>query len=468
MSDRKLKLALSLYGVGGPGQHSLWKDPRVPKNASIDIDWYIQQAQEAEAAKFDAMFIVDSLFINSTYPAHYLNRLEPLTLLSALAVRDREHRAGRHPRRTSYNSPFNLARRFASLDQISGGRAGWNVVTTFDLGVAGNFGLDEHYDYATRYGRALEFVEVAQGLWDSYEDDAFPADVERDVFLDPSKLHELNHKGEYFSVAGPLNLSRSPQGQPVIFQAGMSEQGRRPGRRRSPRASTPTWPASRGGVEFRTDIRSRAAALAANPDHIVIFPGARPVIADDGRGGASGWRGRSSSSTTTSTSKLGAFARPFGGYDFSAHDPDGPFPDLGDLGDNSRAGSVSQIKQVAREEKLTLRQTVERFTPVQAEPVRRLARRRWRTPSSGGSAPGAYDGLNLVVPGDRGPRHVHRTGRADPAGQGALPHRVRGRRPCAATSGIPIPENRYTAARRKAGRRQTPVDARTPELQVVS
>lgn len=125
---------------------------------------------------------------------------------------------------SSYNSPFNLIRRLASLDMISGGRVGWSVVTSFDLGVAGNFGLDENYDNDTRYCRAPEVVDVAKGLWDSYEDHAFPADVERDVFLDPDKLHELNHKGEYVSVTGPLNMSRSPQGQPVIFQSGMSEQ----------------------------------------------------------------------------------------------------------------------------------------------------------------------------------------------------------------------------------------------------
>src|ERR1035438_1066697 len=154
------------------------KDPRVPKNASIDIPHYLKQATIAESALFDAFFIVDSQFINATYPAHYLNRLEPLTLLSAVATHTTN--IGLIATASStYNSPFNLARRFASLDQISNGRAGWNVVTSFDSQVSKNFGLDEHLDYATRYGRAREFVEVARGLWDSYEDDAFPADVER-------------------------------------------------------------------------------------------------------------------------------------------------------------------------------------------------------------------------------------------------------------------------------------------------
>ena len=463
MSERKLKLALSLYGVGGPSQHNLWKDPRVPKNASIDIKWYIQQAQKAEAAKFDAIFIVDSLFINSRYPAHYLNRLEPLTLLSALAVVT-ENIGLVGTLTTSYNSPFNLARRFASLDQISGGRAGWNVVTSFDLGVAGNFGLDEHYDYDTRYGRAHEFVEVAQGLWDSYEDDAFPADVERDVFLDPSKLHELNHQGEYFSITGPLNLSRSPQGQPVIFQSGTSEQGRNLAGHVAEGIYTHVASIDEG-VEFRNDIRRRAAALGRNPDHIVIFPGARPVIADTDEEAARLARDIFEFDNDFDK-KLGAFARPFGGHDFSAYDPDGPFPDLGDLGDNSRAGSVLQIKKVAREEKLTLRQTVERFSQFKPNPYAGSPQtvadtiERWFTA-------GAYDGLNLsfratedldtfierVVPLLQA-KGIFRTEYEASTLRGNL--------------GIPIPENRYTAARRAAEAGKASADDRTPVLQGVS
>ncbi len=199
---RKIHLALHPYGVGGPGQHGLWKDTRIAKNASIDINYYIAQAQAAEHALFDALFIVDSQFINATYPAHYLNRLEPLTLLSAVATHTR-HIGLVGTASSTYNSPFNLARRFASLDHISGGRAGWNVVTSFDTGTAKNYGLDEHLDYATRYGRALEFVHVARGLWDSYEDDAFPADVERNVFLDPAKAARPEPRGGALQRRGP-------------------------------------------------------------------------------------------------------------------------------------------------------------------------------------------------------------------------------------------------------------------------
>ena len=170
MSGRQIKLGAVVTGVGGPGQHYRWLDPEIPGDASVNINWYIEQAQLAELAKFDLIFIVDSQFITADSPPHYLNRLEPLTLLSALAVVTRQiGLVGTLT--TSYNDPFSVARRLASLDLISGGRAGWNVVTSGDAGTAGNFSRDEHYDYDTRHGRGLEFVQVAQGLWDSYEDD---------------------------------------------------------------------------------------------------------------------------------------------------------------------------------------------------------------------------------------------------------------------------------------------------------
>src|SRR6201996_4465729 len=275
--SRTLHFALAPLGVGGPGSDGLWKDARVPKNASVDIDYYIELAKISERGLFDAFFVVDSQFINASYPAHYLNRLEPLTLLSAVATHT-TNLGLVGTASSTYNSPFNLARRVASLDHISDGRAGWNVVTSFDSQVSKNFGLDEHLDYATRYGRAREFVEVARGLWDSYEDDAFPADVERGVFLDPAKLHALNHRGEHFRVDGPLNLSRSPQGQPVIFQSGVSEDGRKLAARVAEGifAHGESIDAAR---EHYADIKRRAQALGRDPGHIVIIPNGSPVVA---------------------------------------------------------------------------------------------------------------------------------------------------------------------------------------------
>lgn len=386
---RQIRLALRAYGVGGPGQHNLWKDPRVPKNASIDIDWYIAQAVAAEHAKFDALFIVDSQFIDATYPPHYLNRLEPLTLLSAVATHTR-HIGLVGTLSSTYNSPFNVARRFASLDHISRGRAGWNVVTSFDTGTSRNYGLDEHLDYATRYGRALEHVQVVRGLWDSYEDDAFPA--AGDVFLDPSKLHALRHVGEHFRVDGPLNISRSPQGQPVIFQAGVSDEGRNLAAHVAEGIYAPG-----GSLEstraYYADIKQRAAALGRDPAHVVIFLGAQPVVADTDSAALRLSR-EIFEADNDFPRKLAQFGRAFGAHDFSAYDLDGPFPDVAHLAEKSGRTRGFSIVARAASAGLTLRETVLEFTQYQPSPFT-------GAPDTVASAIAswfeaeAFDGLNL-------------------------------------------------------------------------
>ncbi len=384
---RQLRLALRAYGVGGPGQHNLWKDPRVPADASIDIDWYIAQARAAEHGLFDAFFIVDSQFIDAGYPPHYLNRLEPLTLLSAVATHTRD--IGLVGTLSStYNSPFNVARRFASLDHISHGRAGWNVVTSFDTGTSRNYGLDEHLDYATRYGRALEHVQVVRGLWDSYEDDAFPASG--DVFLDPSKLHALHHRGEHFRVDGPLNISRSRQGQPVIFQAGVSEEGRDLAAHVAEGIYAPG-----GSLEdsraYYADIKRRATELGRDPSHVVIFLGAQPVVA-----GTDEEAFRLSREIFEADNdfprKLAQLGRPFGAHDFSVYDLDAPFPDVAHLAEKS--GRTRGLEIVRRAAGLSLRETVLLFTRYQPSPFTgspstvAAAVRSWFEAS-------AFDGLNV-------------------------------------------------------------------------
>lgn len=354
--SRTIHLALHPYGVGGPGQHGLWKDPRVAKNASIDINYYIQQAQAAEHALFDALFVVDSQFINSTYPSHYLNRLEPLTLLSAVATHTK-HIGLVGTASSTYNSPFNLARRFASLDHISGGRAGWNVVTSFDTGTSKNYGLDEHLDYTTRYGRALEFVQVARGLWDSYEDDAFPADVERDVFLDPARLHALDHTGEHFRIAGPLNISRSPQGQPVIFQAGVSPEGRDLAARVAEGIYAPGGSLEQA-QEYYADIKLRTAAHGRNPDHIKVFIHGGPIVGATDRDARNRER-EIFEEDNDFESNLALLGRSFGAYDFAGHDLDAPFPDVSHLAEKGGRTGAAKIIERARTENLTLRQVAE-------------------------------------------------------------------------------------------------------------
>jgi len=352
---RQLKLGAILEGVGF--DHSAWRDPELPGDSSIDINWYIENARLAEAAKFDLVFIVDSPFITPDTAPHFLNRLEPLTLLSALAVST--SKIGLVATlTTSYWEPYNVARQFASLDQISHGRAGWNVVTTGLEGAARNYGREEHFDHAVRYERAKEFVEVVQGLWDSYEDDAFPRDKAAGVFLDKAKQHALNHKGKHFSVAGPLALSRSKQGQPVIFQAGDSDTGRNLGAQiaEATFAGVDTF---EYGQAYYADLKGRADALGRDPDLISVLPGLSPIIADtDEEAQAIAEAARGKLEIDKLLVQLG---RAFNYHDFRAYPLDGPFPDVSHLTLNSYKGHAERILRTVRAENLTLRQAAYRF-----------------------------------------------------------------------------------------------------------
>jgi FMN-dependent oxidoreductase (nitrilotriacetate monooxygenase family) len=352
---RQLKLGAILTGVGGPGHHFTWLDPEIPTDASVNIDWYIEYTRAAEAARFDLVFIVDSQFITLDSPPHYLNRLEPFTLLSALAVTT-QHIGLVGTVTTSYNEPFHVARRLASLDLISRGRAGWNVVTTGDSGTAGNFGLDEHYGYDTRYSRGLEFVQLCQALWDSYEDDAFVRDREARRFLDPEKLHPTNHQGEHFSVVGPLNIARSAQGQPVIFQAGDSDQGRDLGATIGEGIFTHA-PSLQAGQAFYRDMKERAAAKGRNPDHVLIMPGIS-VFVGDTDAEAREIEHHYQVADHDFDRALGEMGRTFGWHDMRQYDLDAPFPDILWAAQNSWETQARKIVDLARTRNLTLRETV--------------------------------------------------------------------------------------------------------------
>jgi len=355
MTKRQLHLGAILSGVGT--SQNGWLHPDVPGDASVSIDWYVDNARRAEAAKLDLVFIVDSPYITPDTAPHFLNRLEPLTLLSAVALAtSRIGLVGTLT--TSFWEPFNVARQFASLDLISKGRAGWNVVTTGLEGAARNYGRDEHFDHALRYRRAEEFVDVVKGLWDSYEDDAFPRDKAAKQFLDKGKLHPLDHRGEFFSVAGPLNIQRSRQGQPVIFQAGDSDQGRAFGALIAEGTYTNAESIDQAQDYYR-DLKARAVALGRNPDHILVLPGLIPIIADSVEEARA--REEAEHGELDFAKALVQLGRPFNYHDFGQYDPDAPFPDVSHLSLNSYKGHAERIVRTAQTEQLSLRETAWRF-----------------------------------------------------------------------------------------------------------
>jgi FMN-dependent oxidoreductase (nitrilotriacetate monooxygenase family) len=441
-TSRQIKLGAVTMGTGGPGQHFQWLDPEIPGDASVNIGWYMEQVQQAEAAKFDLVFVVDSQFITPDSPPHYLNRLEPMTLLAALAVVTRNIGLVA-TMTTSYNDPFNLARRLASLELISGGRSGWNVVTSGDAGAAGNFSRDEHYDYDTRYGRGLEFVQVAQGLWDSYEADAFPRDRQARRFLDPSRQHTLSHKGEHFQVVGPLNISRSPQGQPVIFQAGDSEQGRDLGATIGEGIFTHAASIEQGQA-FYTDIKARAAAKGRNPDHVIVMPGVR-VFVGDTDAEAREIEHDLQLADQDFDKALGELGRPFAWHDFRQYDLDAPFPDVLHVAERGFRTQAEKIVTLARDNDYTLRETVQaisapRPTPFAGSPQTVADEmQRWFEGR-------ALDGYNIHI------GHPSQFRRFTSEVVPILRERGLVRAEYEASTlrgnlGLPIPENRYTAAR---------------------
>ncbi|MFC5703385.1 LLM class flavin-dependent oxidoreductase [Cohnella faecalis] len=354
--QRKLRLGAVIHGVGS--SVSAWRHPDIQSDASINIGFYRQQAVKAEEGKFDFAFIADGLYINEHSIPHFLNRFEPITLLSSLAaVTSNLGLVGTLS--TSYSEPFNVSRQFASLDHISGGRAGWNVVTSPGVGTAANFNKGGHPEHASRYEIAEEYLEVAKGLWDSWEDDAFVRDKESGVFFDPEKLHRLDHKGTHFSVQGPLNIARSKQGQPIVFQAGSSEAGRNLAAKTADAVFTGHETIEEAQA-FYADVKQRAAAYGRSPDSILIFPGIGPII---------GATLEEAELKYEETANLGSIedalrylGRFFDHHDFTQYPLDEPFPDLGELGSNGFKSTTDRIKQKAKEHTLTLRQVALRST----------------------------------------------------------------------------------------------------------
>lgn len=280
-SERKIKLNLFILGAG---HHvAAWRHPEARTSELFDIAFYQSLAETAERGLFDALFIADSVGLLSERPASLRGtpgaaHLEPYTLLSALSVTTR-HLGLIGTGTTTYNEPFHLARKLASLDHLSRGRAGWNLVTSITDREANNFGRDRHVDHELRYARAQEFFDVALGLWDSWGDNALVADKAQGICYDSATLRELNHVGEHFRVRGPLTVLRPVQGYPVIVQAGASPSGRETAARNAEVVFT-AQPTLAEAQTFYRDLKGRMPRYGRRADDLKIMPGLIPIVGE--------------------------------------------------------------------------------------------------------------------------------------------------------------------------------------------
>lgn len=348
--QRQLRLGTILHGASG--NMSAWRHPAAVADASINFDFVKETARLAEAGKLDFLFVADGLYINEMSIPHFLNRFEPLTVLSALASVT-EHLGLVGTLSTSYSEPFTAARQFASLDHLSGGRAGWNVVTSPLEGSAKNFSRARHPDHALRYRIADEYLRVVKGLWDSWEADAFVRDKASGEFFNPAKLHTLDHRGDFFQVAGPLNIGRTPQGRPIIFQAGASDDGRALAASHADAIFTHQETLEEAQAFYR-DVKRQLAARGRSDDQLHIFQGVSVIVGDSEADAERQYQ--ETAALVSIDNALNYLGRYFEHHDFSQYPLDAPFPDLGRLGENSFRSTTDAIKREARERGLTLRQ----------------------------------------------------------------------------------------------------------------
>lgn len=349
-TERQLRLGTILQGASG--NMSAWRHPAALADASINFEFVKETARKAEQGKLDFLFVADGLYINEKSIPHFLNRFEPLTVLSALASLT-THLGLVGTLSTSYSEPFTVARQFASLDHLSKGRAGWNVVTSPLEGSAKNFSRDKHPEHALRYRIADEYLDVVKGLWDSWEEDAFVRNKESGQFFDPQKLHTLNHSGDFFQVAGPLNIGRTPQHRPIIFQAGASEDGKKLAARHADAIFTHHDTLEEAKVFYR-DVKNQLEANHRQPDDLKIFQRVSIIVGDNDADVEAQYQ--TTAALISINDALNYLGRYFEHHDFSQYPLDEPFPDIGELGQNSFRSTTDEIKRNARERNLTLRQ----------------------------------------------------------------------------------------------------------------
>jgi alkanesulfonate monooxygenase len=349
---RRMKLGASIYPVG---YHVAgWRYPGAQVDGGISLQHHVELAQMAERGRFDFVFLADAAVIwdqnlEAVGRTAWSTRFEPITLLSALAMVT-QHVGLVATVSTTYNEPYTLARKLLSLDHISGGRAGWNLVTSAAAAESRNFNLDQHLGHGDRYHRAREFAEVVTGLWNGWDDDAFIHDQESGVYFDPHKVEVLNHKGKYFSVQGPLNIPRSPQGHPVMIQAGLSDDGRELAAETAEVLFT-ALPSLADAQSFYADVKGRMAKYGRAPEGLSIMPGVVTIV------------GRTRAEAEAQRERLKALTHPIPGLaflsgligapDLSKYPLDGPLPEMPET--NGPKGRQRLLVEVARREGLTIR-----------------------------------------------------------------------------------------------------------------
>ena len=354
-TTRQLHLNAFIHDIGH--HESAWRLPESAPLDAVNVQHYADVARLAEAAKFDSVFFADGPALHGDPRFRPVGILEPLTLLGALAV-STDKIGLIATASTTYEEPYNLARRFASLDHISHGRVGWNIVTTASDDAARNFGLDGHDLHRNRYDRADEFLEVATQLWDSWDDDALIADKAAGVFADGDRIRAIGHRGEFFQVEGPLNLPRPVQGHPLLVQAGSSLSGRIFAGRWAEAVFT-AQRTLQEGQEFYADLKQRAVEAGRQPEQIVILPGVVPFLGSTEAEARE--REQEFEERIIPAYGLRQLSQYFG-VDLSAADLDGQLPDVPQEDDIEGHKSRSTlVAKLARSEQLTVRQLIGRL-----------------------------------------------------------------------------------------------------------
>jgi FMN-dependent oxidoreductase (nitrilotriacetate monooxygenase family) len=336
-----------------------WRYPGAFPDANFNLGHLKRFVTTLERGLFDAFFMADHLSVlnmplDALKRSHTVTSFEPFTLLGHLSAVT-SHIGLVATASTTFDEPFHVARRFASLDHLSGGRAGWNIVTTSNPQAALNFGREEHLEHDERYRRAREFYDVVTGLWDSFADDAFVRDVEQGVYFEPTRLHVLGHKGPYFSVRGPLNVARPVQGWPVIFQAGASEAGKQLAAETA-EVIFGASPTIEVGRTFYADVKGRLKKLGRPRDALKILPGAFVVVGEtvaEARAKRARLDGLVHFDSALASLSVAL------GHDASGFDPDRPLPEIPPT--NASQSSRERTIELGRRENLTVRQLAQRL-----------------------------------------------------------------------------------------------------------